>query len=98
MPKVKELLEKFDHYVIENVPREKNAHANILAKLESSREAQQMEVVPIETLTRPSIEEIDCIMEVEEKPSWITPFKEYLVNGVLPKHRKEAHSSLSYVG
>lgn len=63
--KVKEILDDFDSHVIEHVPREENAYADFLAKLASYREAQQMGVVLVETLSRPSIEEVHYIMEID---------------------------------
>lgn len=94
LSKVKELLDDFDSHIIEHVPRENNAHVDYLAKLASSGEAQQMGVVLVETLSRPIIEEVDLIMEIDEKPTWMTPFKDYLLNGVLPKNRNEARKLL----
>ena len=51
-----------------------------------------MGLVPIETLYAPSIDvmEVDFALETEiEKESWITPFKQYLLNGTLPERRSE---------
>lgn len=97
LSRVKEILDDFDNHVIEHVPREENAHADFLAKLASYGEAQQMGVVLVETLSQPSIEEVSYIMEVDEKPTWMTPFKDYLLNGVLPTSRNEARKLLRKV-
>lgn len=94
LSKVKEILDDFDSHIIEHVPWEENAHADFLAKLASSGEAQQMGVVLVETLSRPSVEEVDYIMEIDEKPTWMTPFNDYLLNGVLTKSRNEARKLL----
>ena len=56
-----------------------------------------MGVVLVETLSRPSIEEADIVMEIDEKSTWMTPFKDYLLNGVLPKSRNEAQKFLRKV-
>lgn len=84
LSKVKETLDDFDNHVIEHITREENSLADFLAKLDSSGEAQQMVVVLVETLSQPCIEEVDYIMEIDEKPTWMTPFKDYRFNGVLP--------------
>lgn len=56
-----------------------------------------MGVVLVETLSRPRIEEVECIMEIDEKPSWMTPHKDYLRNGVSPKRRNETRKLLRKV-
>lgn len=94
LSKVKEILDDFDSHVIEHVPWKENAHTDFLEKLTNSGEAQQMGVVLVESLSRPSIEEVDYIIVIDEKPSWMTPFKDYLLNGVLPKSRNEARKHL----
>lgn len=53
LSKVNEILDDFDNHLI---PWEENAHADFFAKLASSGEEQQMGVVQVETLSRPSIE------------------------------------------
>lgn len=53
-----------------------------------------MGVVLVETLSQPSIKEVDYIMEIDKKPTWMTPFKDYLLNGVLPKSKSEARKLL----
>lgn len=65
-----------------------NVYVDFLAKLASSEEAQQMSVVAVETLFRSSIDEVDYIMKIDEKPSWMTPYKKYLLNRVLPKKQR----------
>lgn len=87
-------MDDFNTHVIEHIPREENARADFLAKLASSGEAQQMCVVLVEKLSRPTVAEVDYIMEVDEKPTWMTPFKDYLLNGALPKSRNEARKLL----
>ncbi|MDQ4222782.1 hypothetical protein RBK84_00105, partial [Pseudomonas aeruginosa] len=33
-------------------------------------------------------------MKIDKKPTWMTPFKDYLHNGVLPKSKNEARKLL----
>lgn len=54
-------------------------------------------VVLVKTLVRPSIEEIVHIMEIDEKLSRTTPFKDYLLNKTLSKDRNKAHKLLRKV-
>ena len=66
--------------------------ADSLAKYSSSGEAQLLGLVLVEVLSSPSTDEmdIDWIMTVsQEQESWMTPIKEYLLNGSLPENYKE---------
>ena len=58
---VQGLLANFEHYDISHVPREQNKEADSLAKFASTGDAQQMGLVPVETLHAPSID----VMEVD---------------------------------
>ncbi|XP_030479406.1 uncharacterized protein LOC115696656 [Cannabis sativa] len=52
---VRELLQEFKEYKVERIPRERNAHANCLAKLALDSEIEKLGVIPVEHLTEPSI-------------------------------------------
>ena len=68
-----------------------------LAKYASTGEAQLLGLVPVEVLSTPSTDEmeIDWIMTVSrEQESWMTPMKEYLLNGPLPENSKERQKLL----
>ena len=90
--KVRELLNSLERYNITHIPRAENQKADRLAKLASSDNPEETEMVPIETLGSPSFElmEIELAFEVEpERESWMTPIKNFLRNGVLPPKKSE---------
>ena len=92
LEKAKSALECFEFYAIEQVPRERNSNADALAWLATSAENDELNVVPIERLSTPSIsepEEEDVCM-IESEPTWMTPIVEYLETRVLPKDRNQA--------
>ena len=92
LARVQEVLNQFDYYAIYCIPRERNQKADSLPKLASTSEARQMGLVPVETLSSPSIDraEIDWVCEtVREKDSWMTPLRNYIEHGTLPERRSE---------
>lgn len=95
--KVNKLLTEFEHYMIDHVPWEESADANILAKLVSSRNTQLLGLVAFETFLAPSIDEVKVAMEIKENKMWMTPIKEYLTKGTLLKGRNKAWKLLRKV-
>ena len=90
--KVEKLLSNLERYSITHIPRTENQKADRLAKLASSDNPEETEMIPIETLESPSFEsmEIEYAFEAEpEKESWMTPIKNFLRNGVLPSKKSE---------
>jgi len=80
-----------EFHTIRHIPREENTDADALAKLASTDEAQALGLVLVETLMHPSIDEPDCVvMQIDEENSWMTPIRDYLEKGELPKERKAA--------
>lgn len=59
LARVQEVWNQFDYYAIYCIPRDHNQKADSLAKLESTIEAQQIGLVPIETLTSSSIDQME---------------------------------------
>ena len=55
LEQVKTALEDFEFYSVEAIPREENALADALARLATSKEAEELSIVPVETLHEPSI-------------------------------------------
>ena len=78
--KVKELIKGFSHFAIHQVPRVRNSQADALARLASTRDVGLFEVVLVEFLTEPSIthHEVNVVMTIEEKSSWMRPILQYL--------------------
>lgn len=76
---IQELLTGFEYYDITHLPRDQNKETNSLVKFDSTGDAQQMGLVPVEVLNVLSINqiEIDWVLETEpEKESWMTPIKD----------------------
>ncbi|XP_024021745.1 protein NYNRIN-like [Morus notabilis] len=88
--KVKEELIKFKNYEILQIPRAKNANADALAKLASSKDSGTLGVVPIKELERPTIEEKAKALIVQTDENWMTPLIQYLMDAQLPSNKDEA--------
>ena len=86
--KVKDLLTQFKRYSITQVPREKIANADALAKLASAKDADTLNVVPVEYLAERSITEQEAL-PVELGDTWMTPIINYLNQGVVPSDRNK---------
>ncbi|XP_060965552.1 uncharacterized protein LOC133034478 [Cannabis sativa] len=57
-----ELMHKFKKVVLSRVPRAHNSHADALARLASTREAELLDVIPVDVLAHPTINQ-EAIME-----------------------------------
>ena len=55
LTKVKEYLDQFEKYMIEQIPKEQNTNVDALAKLASTQDEDTLESIPIEYLSRPII-------------------------------------------
>ena len=78
---VRELLHEFTDYKIERIPREKNAHADCLAKLASDSEIEELGVIPVERLAEPSIKIKETTQTVGQEPSLMVPIIKYITTG-----------------
>ena len=93
LQKARELLRSFSSYTISQIPRSQNAEADTLTRLASTKDADQLKIIPVETLDSPSIQTIkepwtvNCAMT---KDSWMTPVIQYLKDGVLPEDKKKS--------
>ena len=56
------------------------------------KDADQLKVIPVETLDSPSIQTVksQTVNCATTKDSWMTPVIQYLKDGVLPEDRKKA--------
>ena len=90
LEKVKTTFEDFEFYSVEQIPREDNALAVALARLTTSKEAEELSIVPVEMLHELSIVQSQEIELIEEKPTWMTPIIAYLTEGILPEDRNKA--------
>ena len=70
LERVKCYLGRLVEYSIEQIPRERNSHADALAKLASTKDGDILESIPVEYLPRPSIIRADIHMVSVPKESW----------------------------
>ena len=89
MNKTKDLLAQFEEYTIKLVPQEQNSNADALAKLASAKDAETLNIVPVEYLAEPSIDKQEA-MPITIADTWMTPIIAYLEQGTLPDGRNEA--------
>ena len=78
LEKVKIAFEDFEFYSVEQIPREDNALVDALVRLATSKEAEELSIVPVEVLHEPSIVQSREIELIEEKPTWMSPIIAYL--------------------
>uniref|UniRef100_A0A2N9G7V6 Uncharacterized protein n=1 Tax=Fagus sylvatica TaxID=28930 RepID=A0A2N9G7V6_FAGSY len=89
----KSLLSKFDSVQVEQVRREYNSHADILAKLATALESDLHRTVTVEVLNAPStlIDTVDRVCGTNMEPSWMDPLIAYLRDNCLPQDPKAAN-------
>ena len=91
LKKVRKLLKKFVRVQMRHVPKVENSRADALAKLATASQEDLDKLVPVEHLSKPSVninnEEISPVMS---ESSWMDPIWDYLVEGTLPSDLKEA--------
>ncbi|GJY01717.1 reverse transcriptase domain-containing protein [Tanacetum coccineum] len=93
LEKTKTLINSFEIFSIEQVPRSENKKADALSKIASTSFAHLTKQVLVETLKRKSIEEREILAVVEEEGHcWMTPLVEYLAEGTLPAEMKKARA------
>ena len=64
--------------------------ANALARLATSREADELNIITVKVLIQPSIYEPEEVELLDERVTWMTQILEYLRDGILPIERNEA--------
>ncbi|XP_062093986.1 uncharacterized protein LOC133800018 [Humulus lupulus] len=88
--RVRGYLGQLEGYSIEQIPRERNTHADALAKLASTKDGDVLKSVLVEYLPRPGIIDSDVLMVSIPMESWADLIINYLKDGALPTDRKEA--------
>lgn len=82
--KVKEFLESFDSYTIQQIPRLQNTYANAFTELVSTKSADLVDVVSVKFLASPSITVVqEDISQVQKSSSWQDPILENINNNKL---------------
>ncbi|XP_019432725.1 PREDICTED: uncharacterized protein LOC109339689 [Lupinus angustifolius] len=84
--KVKDLMADFDEAIIQHVPRESNARADILSKLASTKCLKNNRFVVQGTVYHPSVLAVE---RIEIPDNWMAPFIRYILHGALPLDTKE---------
>ncbi|GAV65894.1 RVT_3 domain-containing protein [Cephalotus follicularis] len=73
------------------VPRAENVRADQLSKLATMEELERSQTVLVDYLDGPTISEADVMdINVPHEPNWMTPFINWLRNGILPENPAEA--------
>lgn len=90
LDKVKVAFEKFEYYWVEQIPSQDNTTSDAVARLATSKEAEELKIVPVEFLPKLSIFEPDKINLLDERATWMTPILAYLKDGTLPMERNKA--------
>ena len=90
--KTKDLLAQFAKYTLQQISRDQNSNADALAKLASAKDADTLNIMPVERLSEPSIQTIESSMEIRMEDTWMAPYLEYLTNGTLPTDRNKART------
>ena len=90
LEKAKELIRLIPLFTIKVVPRSKNSHADALAKLASTKNTELLNVVTVEFLFEPSINQRPAVMELEQEPSWMDLIMAYLKIGKLLENKMKA--------
>ncbi|XP_038699702.1 uncharacterized protein LOC119997000 [Tripterygium wilfordii] len=95
---VKELQLAFVEFSITQIPLAENSYADALANLRSSIQTDQGQTIPLVHLKWPSInrqrqlENLDDseVLPVSSGQTWMTPFVQYLIDGILPTEKNES--------
>ncbi|GAV62408.1 rve domain-containing protein/RVT_3 domain-containing protein, partial [Cephalotus follicularis] len=81
----------FEVLRIVKVPRAENVRADQLSKLATAEELEKNQTVLVDYLDRPTISEAEVMdIDVPQEPNWMTPFINWLRDGILPEDPAEA--------
>ena len=92
MSQVRHFQSGFESFVLSQVPRSRNAHANSLATLETSSAQGLPRVILVEDLCKTSEvgRNVVHVHQVRVGPSWMDPIALFLKENVLPKNKFKA--------
>ncbi|XP_025625973.1 uncharacterized protein [Arachis hypogaea] len=89
LTKVNKLKEGFESITIQHVPRERNARADLLSKLASTKPGHGNKSLIQEVVRSPSVSTINTHLTSSNRESWTHSILQYLLNGTLPPDPKE---------
>ena len=87
---IKTLVDDFDCFKMYHIPREDNTTTDLLSKIASTKKTGHLKTIIHETLQAPMIDINEVMAGEEEEPDWMTPYKNFLTQGVLPSNKNEA--------
>ncbi|XP_016199102.1 uncharacterized protein LOC107640063 [Arachis ipaensis] len=90
LEKVKELCKGFEEVIIQHVPRKRNARADLVSKLASTKPGAENKSLIQGLATEPAI--ILCASQTPSSLSWIDPIFRYLEHGETSLDEKEARA------
>ncbi|XP_072084512.1 uncharacterized protein [Arachis hypogaea] len=90
LAKVNKLKNGFEHVTIQHVPRERNARADLLSKLASTKPGHGNKSLIQEVVESPSVSTTtNAHLTFSNQGSWTYPILRYLLDGTLPSDPKE---------
>ncbi|XP_025674231.1 uncharacterized protein [Arachis hypogaea] len=90
LTKVNKLKEGFESITIQHVPRERNARADLLSKLASTKPGHGNKLLIQEVVRSPSVSTtINTHLTSSNRESWTYPILQYLIDGTLLPDPKE---------
>ena len=89
---VRHLQSGFKSFILSQVPRSRNAHANSFATLATSSAQGLPQVILMEDLCKPSEigRSVVYVHQIRAGPSWMDPIVLFLKEDVLPENKSEA--------
>lgn len=92
LERVNELLKDFERFEIRQIPQEQNQRADALAQLASTLEGNLLRSVPIATIPKPSILQVEVkeVVTIDRRAIWMERIEKYLINRELPVDKNEA--------
>ncbi|XP_073117125.1 uncharacterized protein [Elaeis guineensis] len=87
--KVKDLVAPFGYFGISYIPRTKNARADALSRLAMS-DYGALGWTFVQNLERPSIDEVEEVLQLAAEQSWMDPITQYLIDGSVSEDPTEA--------
>ncbi|XP_073104404.1 uncharacterized protein [Elaeis guineensis] len=87
--KVKDLVASFGYFGISHIPRTENARADALSRLATS-DYGTLGRTFVQNLERPSIDEVEEVLQLAAGQSWMDPITRYLIDGSVPEDPAEA--------
>ena len=73
--------------------KESSIREDLLSKLASTKKAEHLKTIIHEILQTPIIDAKEIMVREEEEPNWMTPYKNFLIKGVLPPMRMKFDAS-----